>query len=431
MHLASRSYIIIFFIVLLGIIGQWAGDALIHLWRFPAAVLILALIYEGLLAKVSQHQINLLAEPRAALGKPLAISIEVINQNMRDLRLETMPDFPSDLNVQREISHWHLAAGKSQKKIIRVTPQRLGKIDWQHLYTRSLGRFQLAWWNRRIDLKSCLQVEPDHLLADERRSGTQQQGDINQRITGSGHELLGLREYQKGDPLRAIDWKATARSGKRTVRLFTEEQHLELMLCIDIGRTSGLQADNLTRLHHYANIAARLAEKAIINGDHVGLIIYADKVLVALPPSRDLTAMQQIRKQLEKLQTVQRESNPLEAALRVRKLVRQRSLVIMFGDIDENTAAQQLLRATQLLTPKHLPLLAGINDREIDALYSSPASEWLDPHYAFAASQSTHARHKTIIQLRRLGAHVLTTFPEYLDKRLLHYYEDLRERRSI
>lgn len=431
MNLASRSYIIILFIVLLGIVGQWSGELFAPLWRYPAAAFILALIYEGLLARLSVHKIMLLADQRAALGKPLQIAIKIDNPTSRALEFETMPNFPGDLSTQRKISHWHVNAGESTTQTINVTPQRLGKINWQHLYTRSLGRLQLAWWNRRIDFEGQLNVEPDHLLADERRSGTQQQGDINQRTTGNGHELLGLREYQQGDPLRTIDWKATARSGRPTVRLFTEEQHLELMLCIDVGRTSGLQADNLTRLHHYANIAARLAEKAIINGDHVGLIIYADSVRIALAPARGVAAMQQIRKQLEKLVTVQRESNPLNAALRVRELVRQRSLIIIFGDIDENTAAQQLLRATQLLTPKHLPLLAGINDREIAGLYSKPASQWLDPHYAFAASQSNHARHKTVVQLQRLGAHVLTTFPEYLDRQLLHYYEDLREKRRV
>lgn len=431
MNLASRSYIIILFIALLGIVGQWAGEPLSPLWRYPAALWILGLIYEGLLARLSMHHIKLIADQRASLGKPFPVSIEIDNPTSRTLELETMPDFPSDLNVQREISHWSVMAGESTRQLMHVTPQRLGKINWQFLYTRSLGRLHLSWWNRRIDLNSHLNVEPDHLHADERRSGTQQHGDINQRITGSGHELLGLREYQQGDSLRAVDWKATARSGKRTVRLFTEEQHLELMLCIDVGRTSGLQADNLTRLHHYANIAARLAEKAVINGDHVGLIIYADNIRIALPPARGLPAMQQIRQQLEKLETIQRESNPLNAALRVRELVRQRSLVIIFGDIDENTAAEQLLRATQLLTPKHLPLLAGINDREISALYTETASEWLDPHYAFAASQSNHARYKTVVQLRRLGAHVLTTFPEYLDKQLLDYYENLREKRSV
>jgi len=431
MNLASRSYVILFFIVLLGIVGQWAGDALTHLWRYPAAAWILALIYEALLAKLSTHRIQLITDQHAALGKPLAITLVVYNPSHRPIELETMPDFPNNLLVKREISQWNIAGEELSKQTIMITPQCLGKINWQRLYTRSLGRLRLAWWNRCIELNQHLQVEPDHLHTDERRSGTQQQGDINQRSTGSGHELLGLREYQQGDPLRSIDWKATARSGKRTVRLFTEEQHLELMLCIDVGRTSGLQADNLTRLHHYANSAARLAEKAIINGDHVGLVIYADKVLVALPPLRGITALQKIRQQLELLKTIQCESNPLDSALRVRELVRQRSLVIMFGDIDENTAAQQLLRATQLLTPKHLPLLAGINDREIEALYSNLATQWLDPHYAFAASQSTHAQHKTVIQLRRLGAHVLTTFPEYLDKKLLHYYEDLRERRSV
>lgn len=431
MNLASRSYVILACIALLGIVGQWSGELFSHLWRYPAAVWILGLVYEGLAARLSLHNISLVAEKQAALGKPLPINIMIDNPSTRTLDVEIMPDFDIDLAYQRHIIYCSVKPTMQFQYNLCVTPQRLGKINWQQLYTRSLGKLKLAWWNRRIDLKGSLNVEPDHLQADERRSGTQQQGDINQRVTGSGHELIGLREYQQGDPLKAIDWKATARSGKPIIRLFTEEQHLELMLCIDVGRSSSVQAGHLSRLHHYANIAARLAEKAIINGDHVGLVIYADNVLIALPPARGLSAMQKIREQLEKLSSHPRESNPLNAALRVSELVRQRSLVIMFGDIDETTAAQQLLRATQLLTPKHLPLLAGINDREITDLYTKPAQQWLDPYYAFAAQQSEQARHKTVMQLQRLGAHVLTSFPEYLDKRVLNYYQELRERRSV
>jgi len=431
MSLAARSYFILALIALLGIVGQWAGAELAPLWRYPAAVWLVAIVYEGLRARLLMSRVQLVAPERAALGRTLSGEIRIGNPSSQTIKIETMPDLPAELTTLRTISHWRINAGEEQGRPLKVLPQRLGECHWQHLYTRTLGKLGLAWWNRRVDLPDTLKVEPDRLQGDERRIGTQQCGDINRNVSGTGHELLGMRDYHPGDPLKAIDWKATARSGKHTVRIFSEEQHLELMLCIDVGRTSGMQAGNLTRLNHYANIAARLAEKAILNGDHIGIVVFADKVLADVAPGRGVAALHQVRKVLERLQTVPRESNPLNAALRVRQLVRQRSLVVMFGEIDETTAARQLLRATQLLTPKHLPLLASTHDREIEKLYTETANDWLDPYHAFAARESRHARQKTNLQLQRLGAHIVETYPEHLDQRLLHYYDELRERHSV
>ena len=66
-----------------------------------------------------------------------------------------------------------------------------------------------------------------------------------------------------------------------------------------------------------------------------------------------------IRQMLTASKLVQAESNPLNAALRIRSLVRHRSLIVMLTDLDDATVAGQLASAARLLLPKHLPLIAG------------------------------------------------------------------------
>ena len=48
MSLSLRSYIIAALVALLGISGQWAGGDIAGLWRYPAAALVLGLLYEAL-----------------------------------------------------------------------------------------------------------------------------------------------------------------------------------------------------------------------------------------------------------------------------------------------------------------------------------------------------------------------------------------------
>ncbi|HEX5964274.1 MAG TPA: DUF58 domain-containing protein [Pyrinomonadaceae bacterium] len=50
---------------------------------------------------------------------------------------------------------------------------------------------------------------------------------------GAGHDLFSLRDYQAQDDLRHIDWKATARSRRLTVREFTSEDERRITIVLD------------------------------------------------------------------------------------------------------------------------------------------------------------------------------------------------------
>lgn len=50
---------------------------------------------------------------------------------------------------------------------------------------------------------------------------------------GAGHDLFALRDYQPQDDLRHIDWKATARVRRLTVREFTSEDERRITIILD------------------------------------------------------------------------------------------------------------------------------------------------------------------------------------------------------
>lgn len=51
---------------------------------------------------------------------------------------------------------------------------------------------------------------------------TRRSGGVRQKI-GAGTDLVQLRDYQRGDPLRSIHWKATARTGQLMVRQLADD----------------------------------------------------------------------------------------------------------------------------------------------------------------------------------------------------------------
>ena len=62
-------------------------------------------------------------------------------------------------------------------------------------------------------------------------------GRLTAMRRGAGHDRFSLRDYQPQDDLRHIDWKATARAGRLTVREFTSEDERRITIVLDTRRT--------------------------------------------------------------------------------------------------------------------------------------------------------------------------------------------------
>lgn len=431
MLLAVRFYAFAVLVCALAVMGQWSSAIDEDLWRLPAAALLLALTIEGILNRRRGTRLERRLPVSGFLGQPLTSELIVHNPAPYSLQMDTLDDPPSALASGYTPLHWRIAPGASASQRESLTPQQLGEFSWKTVRSRSLGAFRLAWWHRKFELPASIPVVPDHLHAEDHRAGSDDQGRYVRTSSGSGSELMGFRDYQRGDPLRSIDWKATARRGTPVVRLYATEEHVELVLAVDAGRTSGIQSGPLTRLGHYANVAARLAEKSLANGDHVGLVVFAEAPLYVAAGLRGVSGLRRLREALAGMRTQARESNPLSAALHIRRLVSQRSLVVMFTDMDEGEIAGQLRRATSFLTPKHMPVVASLLDEDVLAMRWKPAERWIDPYAMLAALEITKGARRTALHLERSGAHVVLARPAELDRRVLSAYETLRARRRV
>jgi uncharacterized protein (DUF58 family) len=58
-------------------------------------------------------------------------------------------------------------------------------------------------------------------------------GEMASYFRGRGHELHSLRQYQRSDSARFVDWKVSARTGRLMVREFAREDERRVMLVLD------------------------------------------------------------------------------------------------------------------------------------------------------------------------------------------------------
>jgi uncharacterized protein (DUF58 family) len=432
MNLTARALALIALTVALAIVGLWSTDAdLRGLWRLPAALILLGLAVEGMTLRRRPFSLFVDIAGRGYLGRPMSVRMTLENRGRTPLTVEYAFDVPRGMRAPHATRILKASGQETAVDSLVVVPGKLGPAAWPAVRTRILGVFGLASWSRLISQKAQISVAPDLLGAAAQRVASAESGALAGRAHGSGAELHQLREYRPGDPLHRIDWKASARRAGLVTREFTEDQHLDVIIALDAGRSSRLAAGELDRLGAFANVAARFTEHAVSHDDRVGLVVYAERVQAVVPPSRGHAAVMRIRSCLEGVSAAALESSPLAAALRIRTVARQRSLVVMLTDLDDVTTGGELTRAVRLLQMKHLVIVAGIALPDIEELAHAASEEWADPYRALAAREWQARSRAHLKSLRSAGTPVIAARPAEFESAVLSYYAKLRRDRRV
>jgi uncharacterized protein (DUF58 family) len=125
-----------------------------------------------------------------------------------------------------------------------------------------------------------IQIRTSHLVSDLFA------GQYQSVFKGRGMEFAEVRLYQPGDDVRTIDWNVTARSGTPHVKRFAEERELTVMLVVDASGSTLFGSRRQTKQALAAELGALLAFSAIKNNDKVGLVMFTDRIELALPPRK-------------------------------------------------------------------------------------------------------------------------------------------------
>jgi uncharacterized protein (DUF58 family) len=151
-------------------------------------------------------------------------------------------------------------------------------IDGFELSTRfPFGFFRRRRRLRARDVDIIVYPKPE-VISDELHLLPMYAGRMPSLRRGAGHDLFSMRDYQQQDDLRHIDWKATARSRRLTVREFTSEDERRITIVLDTRLPGSVAGDFSERFERGVVQAASLinhfiderAEVRLVLGDDAG-----------------------------------------------------------------------------------------------------------------------------------------------------------------
>ena len=130
-----------------------------------------------------------------------------------------------------ERRRWRMQVGARERGQFQIGPSQLHSADILGIFPRHREAPEITPFIAypRVFALDDLGFPADRPLGDSKGRN---------RIFEDPLRIAGLRDYEPGDPLRRIDWKATARHGELQSRVYEPSavQHLYVLLNIDTPR---------------------------------------------------------------------------------------------------------------------------------------------------------------------------------------------------
>jgi uncharacterized protein (DUF58 family) len=252
----------------------------------------------------------------------------------------------------------------------------------------------------------------------------EQMGIVKRRRRGATLDFHQLREYQDGDVLSKIDWKATARRQVLISREFEEQRDQCVLLVPDCGRRMRAMDGELSQFDHCLNAMLLISYIALRQGDEVGVAGFGG-IQRWLKPVKGLPAMPCLLNHLYNYTATTEPSDFIEAAERVMALQKRRALIILLTNLrTEDTS--HLTKAVQLLQKRHLVLVATLREAEMDLRSAQPVHHLQD---ALGYGALSHYESQRAALLSTLEARHIPTVDEtaqQLPIALANRYLDLK-----
>ncbi|NJE60653.1 DUF58 domain-containing protein [Thermococcus sp. 21S7] len=149
-----------------------------------------------------------------------------------------------------------------------------------------------------------------------------------------------IRDYRTGDPVKLINWKATARMGRVLVNEFEREGKKTVLFIVDARDGMKIGHESESPYEHAMNLVASMAHRFLRKDYHVGLYLLGAKKF--LPPATGPRQLHTIVKTMMDFERVQTEEESFSDAVeRLKRILVQYSpLVIYVSNVLERTSGE-------------------------------------------------------------------------------------------
>jgi uncharacterized protein (DUF58 family) len=197
------------------------------------------------------------------------------------------------------------------------------------------------------------------------------------KVRGPGLEFSQYRSYQPGDDLRWLDWKRYARTDRYYIRESEIETSISVRLMVDASLSMNHRDGLYSKIDYARYLAAALGWLVHGQGDALGLYVFRNGTVHALPARQDARHLARFMHQLEEMRPEGKIGQPVEYK-HIFLGEQRRELLIFITDLYErNDEISSLLELLASLRHEIIVFhIMGRNELEKDFGNYTEVEDW-------------------------------------------------------
>ncbi len=403
-----------------------------------AVMLLILLALDGMVA-AKVGEVELASPAQIEIGEPLQFNVKAKFAGMMLPRT-----VQGNLGVDGRLSE----TGKIELQLARdmgvndqlsdnaeTTPTRRGLGEIGKLWLRWTGPLGLAWRQAEKTSDKSITILPNISAV---RSPTVQMflrdsvfGLLARKFRGEGSEFEALAEYQPGMDRRSIDWKGSARHSKLLAKEYDTERNNQIVFALDCGSAMCEPIDGLPRIDRAVSAALLTAYITLKSGDQTSLFSFAAKPELSTPFLSNSRNFYRLQQDAATIDYRHQESNYTLALSALQNRLKRRSLIIVFTDFTDPTAADLMLEAAARLIDKHLVLFVVLEDKELASIIDTPPDTAADVTRAVTAQSLLDQKKLVVTRLQHMGIDVIEGSHDVIGTRLINSYLKIKRRGAL
>jgi uncharacterized protein (DUF58 family) len=373
---------------------------------------------------------------RFSNGEDNKVDVTLLNNYRFPVTISLLDELPFQFQRRDFVQKTELKSG--EQKTIRYILHPVERGEYLFGFTNCFVRSPLGLSQRRIVAgeEQTIKVYPSfvHLHNNELYTVANRMTDVGthkKRMVGHSMEFDHIKEYVRGDDIRRLNWKATARRGNLMVNNYVEEKSQQVYCIIDKGRTMKMPFEGLTLLDYAINSALVFSNVALKKGDKTGLVTMAAQNVDVLAASNKKVQLNKVLETLYAQETQWEESDYEKMTITLRSMFSQRSLLILFTNFESMSGLQRQLPYLRRLAKYHLLLVVFFENTELKRVIQDDVQNTEEIYRQVIAQKFASEKKLMVRELTQYGIMSLLTPPEQLTTNVINKYLELKARSLI
>lgn len=373
---------------------------------------------------------------RLSNGDENSINIQVKNNMPFTVDMEIIDEMPVQFQKRDWKINYRLTANTQKQIEYKLRPVERGEYEFGRiiLYVRSL--LGLLTRRHNIEAGETVPVYPSYLQMRKYQLLSQttiqaEHGNKRMRKIGHSMEFEQIKEYVRGDDVRSVNWKATARKGSLMVNNFTDEKSQQVYCIIDKGRLMKMPFGGLPLLDYAINSTLVLANVCLQKQDKVGLMTFANKMGSLLAADRKPIQRENILQLLYNQQTAFLESDFEMLYMQIRSRIKHRSLIVLYTNFESLSGLNRQLNYLRSIARHHLLMVVFFENTELHKVTKIDAQNIEDVYIKTIAEKFEFEKRLIVKELKKHGILSILTPPEKLTINAVNKYLELKARQAI